>query len=279
VDNNSQWMISLDDIQLPGLPDTTARLIAALEDDFCSIGQLEEIILRDPALTAEVLRIVNAPYYQSGRSDAAISSVADTIMFIGIENLVTLVSIASLTNLCSSTNLDRELVRHLIAVSSTTAVLTKQTDKIHIRREVAVVAGLLHDIGVIVLLERLQQRYASIRTRAFENREPLVIAEQQALGFTHCTIGALLAERWHFPAIYRTVLGSHHDPVIPETISEISAICLLVQLADKLAIDAGIGFEIPTEIDESQICHALGIEESSLKQVKEHVLSMTDFNI
>lgn len=279
MDNNGQSMISLDDIQLPGLPDTTARLIAALEDDFCSIGQLEEIILRDPALTAEVLRIVNAPYYQSGRSDAAISSVADTIMFIGIENLVTLVSIASLTNLCSSTNLDRELIRHLIAVSSTAAMLAKQTDRLHIRREVAVVAGLLHDIGVIVLLERLQQRYASIRTRAFENKEPLVIAEQQALGFTHCTIGALLAERWHFPTIYRTVLGSHHDPVIPETISETSSICLLVQLADKLAIDAGIGFEIPTEIDESQICHALGIEGSSLKQAREHVVSMMDFDI
>lgn len=271
-----QKKISLEDVQIPGLPDTTAQIIAALEDDFCSVSKLEEVILKDPALTAEVLKIVNAPFYQSGKS---VSSVADTIMFIGMGNLVSLVSIASLTHQCASGSLDRDIIRHLLAVSSTAASLAEQTKKLRVRREVAVVAGLLHDIGIIVLLDRLPREYQTLRNRVSETGVPIAVAELESLGFTHCSVGALLAERWHFPPIYRFVLEHHHDEGIPAEIKESEALCLLVRLADKLVLDVGIGSEGPPDVDEAQICSILGIERHALEEIKKQVAGMTGIEI
>lgn len=271
-----QKKLSLEDLQIPGLPNTTAEIIAALEDDFCSIQKLEDVILKDPALTAEVLRIVNAPLYQSGKS---VSSVADTIMFIGMGNLVTLVSIASLTHQCSSGALDRTVIKHLLAVASTATLLAEQAEKVRIRREVAVVAGLLHDIGIIVLLDRLPHEYAAIRSRAAAAGIPLAAAEQEGFGFTHCSVGALLAERWHFPPIYKLALEHHHDESIPADIKEAEALCLLVRLADKLVIDAGIGDEILPEVDENMLCAALGIDARALEEIKKQVSGMTKIEV
>lgn len=274
-----QKKISLEDVQIPGLPDTTAQIIAALEDDLCSVTKLEEVILKDPALTAEVLKIVNAPYYQSGRSGKSVSSVADTIMFIGMGNLVTLVSIASLTHQCASGSLDRDIIRHLLAVSSTAASLAEQTKKLRVRREVAVVAGLLHDIGILVLLDRLPGEYQALRNRVSETGVPIAVAELESLGFTHCAVGALLAERWHFPPIYRFVLEHHHDEGIPAEIKESEALCLLVRLADKLVLDAGIGSEGSREVDAEQICTILGIDRQALEDIKKQVAGMSGIEI
>ena len=274
-----QKKISLEDVQIPGLPDTTAQIIAALEDDLCSVTKLEEVILKDPALTAEVLKIVNAPYYQSGRSGKSVSSVADTIMFIGMGNLVTLVSIASLTHHCASGPVDLDIIRHLLAVSSTATSLAEQTKKLRVRREVAVVAGLLHDIGILVLLDRLPTEYQTLRNRIRETGVPLAVAEQEALGFTHCSVGALLAERWHFPPIYHFVLEHHHEKGIPAEIKESEALCLLVRLADKLVLDVGIGSEGAPEVDEEQICAILGIEISALEEIKKQAAGMTDIEL
>lgn len=263
-----QKRLSLDDIQIPGLPDTTAQIIAALEDDFCSVQKLEEVILRDPSLTAEVLRIVNAPLYQTGKS---VSSVADTIMFIGMGNLVTLVSIASLTHQCMSSSIEKEIVSHLLAVSSTATLLAEQADNVRIRREIAVVAGLLHDIGIIVLMEKLPLEYGDIRKRAFAEQRPLTTVEQEMLGFTHCHVGAILAERWHFPAVYKFALEHHHDETIPETLNDREALCLLIRLADKLVSEAGIGDETPSETDVNMICNKLGIDLKSLEPIKKQI--------
>lgn len=271
-----QKKISLEDVQIPGLPNTTAEIIAALEDDLCSVSRLEEVILKDPALTAEVLRIVNAPLYQSGRS---VQSVADTIMFIGMGNLVTLVSIASLTHQCVSGSINKEIIRHLLAVSSTATLLAEQAKKIRIRREVAVVAGLLHDIGIIVLMDRLPGEYAALQSRALSAGFPLVTAEQDALGFTHCSVGGLLADRWHFPPIYKFALEHHHDEEIPVEIREGEALCLLIRLADKLVLDAGIGNEIPSPTNEELLSEKLGINEQALEAIRKQVAEMIKIEV
>jgi putative nucleotidyltransferase with HDIG domain len=264
--------ISFEDLYIPGLPDTAVQIIAALEDDLCSVTKLEEVIYRDPALTAEVLKIVNAPFYASGK---AISSVADTIMFIGLGNLVALVSVVALTHQCMSGNIDKDVIRHLLAVSAAANELAGQVDAAEIRREVAVVAGLLHDIGKLILFESLPEEYELMKVEAIRSGRPFSAVEEEALGFNHCAVGAVLAERWHLPPIYQYALEHHHDkPISADKLSEFDGLCYLIRVSDKMVLDAGIGLGVTTEMDLPRLLEVLGINQSAYDRVAKNVAGM-----
>ncbi len=267
-----QKKILFEDFQIPGMPDTAAQVVAALQDNFCSVQKLEEVICRDPALTAEVLKIVNAPLYASGKS---VKTVAETIMFIGLGNLVTLVSIAALTNECMSGTMDKDIIRHLLAVSSAATQLAEQADAVKVRREVAVVAGLLHDIGKIVLLTNLPGNYAKVRAKVLESGRPFAHVEQELLGFNHCAVGVLLAQRWHFPAVYQYALEHHHDePISEEKLSEADALCYIIRAADKMVLDAGIGAETSTEQDLTKLLKVLDIGQPAYERIAKSIGAM-----
>ncbi len=267
-----QKKILFEDFQIPGMPDTAAQVVAALQDKFCSVQKLEEVICRDPALTAELLKIVNAPLYASGKS---IKTVAETIMFIGMGNLVTLVSIAALTNQCMSGAMDKNIIRHLLAVSSAATQLAEQADAVKVRREVAVVAGLLHDIGKVVLLTNLPGDYARILDSVVKNGRPFAHVEQELLGFNHCAVGVLLAQRWHFPAAYQYALEHHHDePISEEKLSESEALCYVIRVADKMVLDAGIGAGTSTEQDMPKLLKVLGIGQPAYERIVKSIAAM-----
>lgn len=267
-----QKKISFEDLHIPGLPETAAQLVAALQDDFCSVQKLDELICRDPALTAEVLKIVNAPLYASGKS---ISTVAETIMFIGLGNLVSLVSIAALTHECLGSNIDKDIIRHLLAVSSAATQLAEQADAVKVRREVAVVAGLLHDIGKVILFTSLPEDYAGIRDEVVGSGRSFAEVEEERLGFTHCSVGELLAQRWHFPAVYRHALEHHHDePISGEKLSEADALCYIIRAADKMVLDAGIGVGTSTEKDLPKLLAVLDIDLPVYERIAKSITGM-----
>lgn len=272
-----QKKISFDDLHIPGLPDTAAQIVAALQDSFCSVQKLEELICRDPALTAEVLKIVNAPLYASGKS---VKTVAETIMFIGLGNLVSLVSIAALTNECMKSTIDKDIIRHLLAVSSAATQLAEQADAVKVRREVAVVAGLLHDVGKVVLYTSLPEEYARIRDEVGRSGRPFAGVEQEMLGFNHCTAGVLLARRWHFPIVYQHALEHHHDELISEdTLSEADALCYVIRAADKVVLDAGIGAGTSTERDLPKLLRVLDIGQPAYERISKNIASMKNLSV
>ncbi|HSW63012.1 MAG TPA: HDOD domain-containing protein [Dissulfurispiraceae bacterium] len=272
-----QKKISFDDLHIPGLPDTSAQLVAALQDNFCSVQKLEELICRDPALTAEVLKIVNAPLYASGKS---VNTVAETIMFIGLGNLVSLVSIAALTNACMKSSIDKEIIRHLLAVSSAATQLAEQADAVKVRREIAVVAGLLHDIGKVVIFTSLPQEYSRIHDEAGGSGRPFAEVEQEMLGFNHCAVGVLLARRWHFPLVYQHALEHHHDePISEEKLSEADALCYIVRAADKTVLDAGIGVGTSTEQDLPKLLKVLDIGQPAYERIAKNIASMKTLSV
>ncbi len=150
--------ISLDDIEIPNIPDIAVRVLALLEDEYCPLKRLEEFILEDQALTAYILRIANAPFYKSGKS---INTLTDAIMTIGMHNIVALVSVISLISQAATEGQDTDLMRHAIAVSTASALLARHAKVV--TEDEALIAGLLHDIS--------HTAFSHVVDHVFDNRD------------------------------------------------------------------------------------------------------------
>lgn len=261
--------IMIDDIDVPGMPDIAVKVLSLLDDDYCSMRKLEKVIFEDQALTTTILKVANAPFYKSGKS---INTLAEAIMSIGLHNLLALVSIVSLTNQISGKNFDKGLLDHTMAVSSASALLAQHTRGA--RKEEALVAGLLHDIGKTILSANAPDHYKSIKSRAAKEKRPFTELEDEVLGFNHCTIGSVLAKKWKFPKIYEFVIRNHHNEAVknPARLQDIitteDALCYIVRLADKAVLDAGIGVETSSyEKKQVELMRALDITAETYKEV------------
>lgn len=254
--------ISLDDIEIPNIPDIAVKVLVLLEDEYCSLKKLEELILEDQALTAYILRIANAPYYKSGKS---VNTLSDAIMAIGIHNMVALVSVISLISQVNRDGQDVDLARHAIAVSTASALIARHAKVV--TEDEALIAGLLHDIGKIVLFANSSAHYWAVKKRVKEERRPFTDIEHELFGFDHCDIGCMVADNWKLPKLYEYVIRHHHDGEVKDfntcrTVEYNELLCAVVRLADKVVLDAGFGAGKPTEKNPQGLLDLLKIGET-----------------
>lgn len=259
--------IMLDDIDIPGVPDIAVKVMGLLEDERCSLKRLEEVIFTDQLLTTSILKIANAPFYQTGKS---VNTLAEAIMAIGMHNLLALVSIVSLTNQLSGKLHDATLIRHAMAVSTISAKLSTYVKGM--KKEEALVAGLLHDIGRTIIAANAPAHYKRTQEVTVKEGKFTMEAEDEVLGFTHCHVGSAMAKKWKFPKIYDYVIKRHHDyrvkkPLQTQPLSYEDKLCYIVRLADKAALDAGIGSERCEEAREKELRLVLGIEDTVFTEI------------
>ncbi|MBZ0156844.1 MAG: HDOD domain-containing protein [Alphaproteobacteria bacterium] len=264
--------IMLDDIEVPGMPDIAVKVLSLLEDEYCSMRKLEAVIFEDPSLTTAILKVANAPFYKTGKS---INTLPEAIMAIGLHNLLALVSIISLTNQLSGKHFDTALMRHAMAVSSAAALLAQEGRGV--KKEEALVAGLLHDIGKTILSCNAPEQYTVIRDRSVKEKRPFIEIEDEVLGFNHCTIGSVLAKKWKFPALYEHIIRTHHgesvkSPAGPEQVLSCEErLCYVVRIADTLTLAAGIGVGEPSEKRLGDLLRVLGIDAETYIGIKRKV--------
>jgi len=262
--------IFFEDIELPGMPDVAVKVIAALEDEYCSIEKLEEIIMRDVSLTATILRIANSPLYGSGKP---VARVAEAMMMIGLQNVVPFVCIAAVANQYSGPSNDYTVIRHLISVSQAAYLLAGQVKTAPINREEAAVAGLLHDIGKVILYSGIPDEYKKIRDQSQKEKIPLYQLENKLLGFNHCLVGAAVATKWNLPVLYREAIRRHHnDKVIMSGLKELDTLCYLIRVADKMVFDSGHEPFISGESNLPRLLAALDIDEAAYQQVAKKIM-------
>ena len=261
--------IMIDEIDMPVMPEIAMKVFSMLDDGNFSLTEFENTILEDQNLTVSILKIANAPSYKTGKSA---NTLSDAIMIIGLDNLLALVSIISLTNEISGKYLDPELMRHSIAVSSASALLAQKIKGL--KREEALVAGLIHDIGKTVLSVNANEQYKAIKSRAKKEGRPFIEIEDELLGFNHCNIGSILAIKWKFPKIYEYVIKHHHEDKIEgrsikkDTLTYEDLLCSVVRVANYIAHDSDVGVEKPFETWLSDLMKVLDIDKTTYDEVK-----------
>lgn len=196
--------------ELPALPSTTARLLRLLDDDTVGVGAVLGVIGHDPALTANLLKLCNSAYYGLRRQ---VGTVQEALVMLGNRAVVSLAFATSLGDVLrgplAGYRLERDaLWRHSLAVAVGAAHLVEAGGARSLR-ERAFTAGLVHDIGKLILNAPLKAKLQQLPQTGGD--DILVRGERGILGFDHAEAGAALAAAWNFPTALADVIGAHHD--------------------------------------------------------------------
>ncbi|HXW69591.1 MAG TPA: HDOD domain-containing protein, partial [Dissulfurispiraceae bacterium] len=135
----------------------------------------------------------------------------------------------------------------------------------------ALVAGLIHDLGIIIINNSVPDEYQKVIDKVAGEKLSFVVAEDQILGFNHCTIGGLIARKWKLPANLVAVIEYHHSEQLPELEEDADgALHQIVQAADTICLYLGIGMS--GQVDLSKIdCEQLGLTAAQFDTLLENV--------
>lgn len=193
-------------------PEVCHKVHEVLQDNNSSSDNLANVIIHDPNLTARLLRLVNSSYF--GLS-AKIDTVSRAVTIIGINELTSLVyaitSVESFSRIPDKLTNMSTFWRHSVYTGLVAKSLAKKLNVLQPER--LFVAGLLHDIGTLVINTRFPELAKDIIEDAGGEEEHLYQMEQKLIGFNHAVLGALMMEEWKLPATLCESVRYHHEPL------------------------------------------------------------------
>ncbi len=230
--------------KLPSVPRTFWELRRAVDDPNVTVTELARIIERDPAMCIKILQLVNSAYFGLGRR---LTSVRHAVSYLGIELLKGLALTAHVFATIEAAPVDGFSLERLQQYSLLTAQLARLFLTDPKRADDAFTAGLVHDVGKIVIALCLPDRFADVVRNVRSTKSTLHVVEKELLGVTHAEIGAYLLGVWGLPITIVAAVAYHHAPGLapPETCDVLAA----VHVADALVDTACFGEEEPDPDD------------------------------
>ncbi len=207
---NRLLLVKLESLkQLPMLPSTAAEALHLIDNPRTSAGALGKIIERDQALVARVLKIANSPFYGFPREISTIDLAIVVLGFDAIKETILSLVIQGVFAHTRSAQLNiQEFWKYSIFCGAAARYLARRLGY-RLAGE-AFVAGLMHDIGVLIIAQSFPRELDSIRDEQRTRGFTLTEAEHHVLAATHCEIGAWLAERWNLPKQLINAIAYHH---------------------------------------------------------------------
>lgn len=221
---------------LISFPSVAIRVNELLADDDVSLNDVAATIETDPALTAGLLRLSNSAALGGTQE---VNSVAKAITRIGLRQINELVMGIDTARSFNGLNNTLITVHDFWRHSLFCAVIARKLaslGKIK-RRDAAFTAGLLHDIGQLLMFNQLGKQCAECLSQSLDDNDGLVVhsIETEKLGFNHCDVGRELATQWGLPEALIDCIAHHHDPQNAEVDPGLVA---AVHLANSLAVMA-----------------------------------------
>jgi putative nucleotidyltransferase with HDIG domain/diguanylate cyclase (GGDEF)-like protein len=230
-------------LQLPSLPLVAVRLLELTLDDHSSADDLARVIETDPALAAKVLRIVNSAAYGLHRKIASVSQAVALLGFAGIRALALGVTLFErLVRKKDAAGFDRLFFwQHCLAVAALARILAGRLG--YADPEEAYIAGLLHDVGKIILETHGRKGYSDFcRRHAAEDGGTLVENEARFVGLSHDRLGAFFCAHWQLPERLVLAVLFHHGRFDHLTLpKKESTLIAIVSLANFIAWIEGLG--------------------------------------
>ncbi|MFP5392546.1 MAG: HDOD domain-containing protein [Gammaproteobacteria bacterium] len=248
---------------LPSLPAVVMELLSSIDQEDVDISVLAKKVSHDQALTAKTLRLANSSLYGL---QVKVTTIQQAITFLGFQTTRNLITAAAVTGCFAErdgTGLDyKAFWRHSIATAACAKVLAR---RLRFNQDYAFTAGLLHDIGRLVLVSSFPEHYAAAMAERRARDVGVLEAERTVLGVDHVAAGLALGEHWHFSDTMKMAIAYHHEP----DAAGAGLLATIVHVADAVAHALDVARD-PDELVPA-VCSAawtaLGLNEESYHHV------------
>lgn len=217
---------------VPTVPSVLKQLSTIIENPKISLNEISHFVSKDPALTTKILQMVNSALYGfPGR----ISSVNHAVMLLGLNVVKGLLLSVSVFEIMHKAMIG--LREHSIGVAIASKVIAQK--KGIKEPEEVFVAGLLHDVGKVILILMYPDEYDKAVKESETSAIAIFDAERDHFSETHAAVAGWLSEKWHFPKKLCDCLANHHRPQV-STLAPLET--SIVHMADILVKARGIGY-------------------------------------
>jgi HD-like signal output (HDOD) protein len=226
---------------LPPLPSITAELVSALNSDNVNFVSLAKIVSRDPSMAMNVLKIANSAFYGLPRQ---VTDIEQAIRMLGTTEIGSLcISCGTSQVLKPPKGIETVDLQRFWGHSVATGVIAKVlATKLNLGRwDNLYLAGLLHDVGAIVLDRFKHNLYEEILDLTKQENIPMLEAEERIMGASHDTVGGWLMKKWKFSEVLVEVASFHHH--VEKASQPNRMVVAIVSLADVLARLTQHGFD------------------------------------
>jgi HD-like signal output (HDOD) protein len=257
------------------LPQVAAKIVEIVEDPRSTAQHLKQVISHDPALATRILKVVNSAFYGL---PGQVNSVDRAIVMLGFREVKNIAMAANLSVLFRGAELTgpykaEDIWRHCVAVGVASRQLAKETRRLSGRASDAFLAGLIHDLGLLIHIQINPEKFDAVCKRAHELIEQgsqnlnFCALEREIIGVDHEQLGQALTENWRFPEEHQQVVGFHHHPKLARTDSR--DMVRLVHIADILICRMDIGFNATARCQqwETADVEELGLDEVKIQNV------------
>jgi HD-like signal output (HDOD) protein len=229
------------------LPEITLKIIELVENPRSTAQDLNKLISNDPALVARILKVVNSAFYGL---PGQIGSINRAIVLLGLNAVKNIVIAASLTKLFRGGRVSphfsaKDLWAHSIAVGVFSKMIVTRLH--NALPDEAFLAGLIHDIGILVELQAFREPLVEIADRASRESVRYIDLETQIIGVDHQALGAGLTAKWKFPRSFQYVTGHHHGPMA--LAPECRWLTMVIHVADHICAREGMGYSLTCKED------------------------------
>ncbi|MHC4662754.1 MAG: HDOD domain-containing protein [Planctomycetota bacterium] len=255
---------------LPTLPSILEKMKSVVVNPESTAAQFGEVIVDDPAATSRILRIVNSSFYGLPHR---ISSVSHAVVILGFNAVKSIIMSSTIFEMFAKAGKEAEFDRvefwkHSIGVGTAAQVLAKRMGVDE--TEEFFVAGLLHDIGKVILDQFLHSIFVKILQTVKGKNCLFVEAEEKALGVTHAQIGGWLFQKWDLAPHLVAAIRFHHDPKLAGKNAKFTAV---IHFADILArsLLLGTGGDEKIPLGDRDAWRALNVPHNELENVFEEI--------
>jgi len=264
-------------IKLSSLPEVYFRINNVLNDPNSSFGDIAEVISGDVSLSARLMKIVNSSFYGF---PAKIDTIAHAVSIIGtwqLRDLALSTTILTTFKGVSEKHINmNSFWRHSITCGIAARLIAIQNREPNPER--LFLAGILHDVGRLVLLENLPEEANIIMDRFSKEDKLLCQVEKETLGFDHADIGAALMDYWNLPEYLKEVIAYHHNPLAAPRFGYEASIIHLADIITK-SIGAGSSGDVAVPPLEPESWNKLKLKETFLPVLWDRIESQYNVTV
>lgn len=202
--------------RMPAFPASVQRVLKLTSDIGCSAKELVQVIEHDPVMTLKILKLLNSAYFSLPRK---ITSIHQSVVYLGfntIKNVALSIATLGILPQKNKAGFDTQgYLKHSLSTAAITRLLHQKFRHKDFDASDCFVAGLLHDIGKVVYAQFNPEGFAQIIQRSQIDGIAVFRAERELIRADHSLIGAMLGQKWNFPASLVECIGEHHETEKP----------------------------------------------------------------